>query len=895
LVILLSAVCRLGVVAPSADAQDASGGAAHAKLPVQSSADASRQERVDALIAKMTLEEKVSQMQNQAAAIPRLGIPAYDWWNEGLHGVARSGYATLFPQAIGMAATWDKELIHAEATAIGVEARAKYNQAIREGNHDRYYGLTVWSPNINIFRDPRWGRGQETYGEDPFLTGRLGVAFVSGLQGDDGRFLRVVSTPKHFAVHSGPESERHRFDVDPTPHDLEDTYLPAFRATVTEAHAQSVMCAYNAVDGQPACASKMLLHDLLRRDWKFNGFVTSDCAAITDIKDGHHFAADMEQAAVLAVRAGTDTSCGGEYNVLTRAVKDGLIAEAELDVSLRRLFLARFALGMFDPPASFEYGRLPFSQVDSAEHRQLALQTARESMVLLKNQGHLLPLRPDHKTIAVIGPNAAALAALEGNYNAVPSHPVTPLEGLRAALKGRAKVLYAQGSTYVETLPLPVPESVFRPQSGSEQQGLHAEYFNGTVATGVPAMTRTDRQINFDWNGGSPADGVTARAFAVRWTGTLTPPSAGDYTFRVSLAHCYPCHDAETFTMYLDGKLVAHQAWAEAEGRDGNGKPFTLHFDDATAHSVRMEYTHAAERYGAGITLEWQSPAQAMRDQAVQAAKASDLVVAFLGLSPELEGEEMPVKVQGFDGGDRTNLELPETQEALLESVAATGKPVVVVLMNGSALAVNWAAAHAAAVLEAWYPGEAGGTAIAETLLGQNNPGGRLPVTFYKSIDQLPAFTDYRMQNRTYRYSKATPLYKFGEGMSYTEFQYSKARLAVEKITAGESAEVKVHVTNAGAMDGDEVVEVYLTPPPMAGAPLRALVGFERIHLAKGESRDVAIKIPARQLSLVDANGARSVQAGRYTLYVGGRQPSPGEQGLPLEIVGAKMMPEGVL
>jgi beta-glucosidase len=516
-------------------------------------------------------------------------------------------------------------------------------------------------------------------------------------------------------------------------------------------------------------------------------------------------------------------------------------------------------------------------------------------MVLLKNQGHLLPLRPELKTIAVIGPNAAALAALEGNYNAVPSHPVTPLDGLRTALEGHAKVLYAQGATYVETLPLPVPESVFRPQAGSEQHGLHAEYFNGTAATGTPAMTRTDRQINFDWNGGTPAQSVTAQAFAVRWTGTFTPPSAGDYAFRVSLAHCYPCHDAETFTMYLDGKQVAHQAWAEAEGRDSNGKSFTLHFDDAAAHSVRMEYTHAAERYGAGITLDWQPPAQAMREQAVQIAKESDVVVAFLGLSPELEGEEMPVKVQGFDGGDRTDIQLPETQEALLEAVARTGKPVVVVLMNGSALAVNWAQAHASAVLEAWYPGEAGGTAIAETLLGQNNPGGRLPVTFYKSIDQLPAFTDYRMQDRTYRYSKATPLYQFGEGMSYTEFQYSKARLAAERITAGEAAQVQVHVTNAGPMDGDEVVEVYLTPPAVAGAPLRALVGFERIHLAKGESRDVTIKVPARQLSLVDANGKRSVQAGRYHLYVGGSQPSPGEPGLSLEIVGSKAIPEGVL
>jgi beta-glucosidase len=856
--------------------------------PVALAPDAERADRVAKLVAQMTLEEKVSQMQNHAAAIPRLGIPAYDYWNEGLHGSARSGYSTMFPQAIGLAATWDTALLHQVAGVISVEARAKHSEAVRNGNFNIYYGLTIWSPNINIFRDPRWGRGQETYGEDPFLTSRLGVAFVSGLQGDSTEYLRVVSTPKHFAVHSGPESTRHTANVEPTPHDLQDTYLTAFRATVTEAHSQSVMCAYNSIDGEPACANTHLLKDILRGAWHFNGFVTSDCWAITDIAEGHKYAKDWEHASVDAVNAGTDTSCGTEFSALTKAVKDGLIPESELDTSVQRLFLARFRLGMFDPPSEVKYERIPFSEVDSAAHRELALKTAREAMVLLKNDG-ALPLKSSVKTVAVIGPNAASLAALEGNYNAVPSRPVTPLDGMRAALAGKAKVLYAQGSSYVEPLTVPVPENVLKSDG---KDGLKAEYFANADFSGTPVLTRTDKQIDFDWNGASPSAGVPAKAFSVRWTGKIVPPAAGDYTFSLTLAHCYPCGDAEAYSVYLDGKEIGALKGEVKESRSAEGAPYKVHVDDTKPHELRVDYSHSAPLFGAGVTLEWIPPAAALLEQAVKVAAKADVVVAFVGLSPNLEGEEMPIKVEGFAGGDRTDVKLPEVQEQMLEAVAKTGKPMVVVLMNGSALAVNWAQEHAGAILEAWYPGEAGGTAIAETLLGKNNPGGRLPVTFYKSIGQLPEFDDYSMKSRTYRYMSDTPLYGFGDGLSYTTFAYSGAKLSSGTLDAGDPLTVSVKVANTGKVAGDEVVEVYLVPPSSDVAPKKELVGFVRTHVAAGASKDVTVTVDPRQLSLVDAKGKRAIVAGEYRVFVGGRQPATGDAGLKLEITGTKSLEE---
>jgi beta-glucosidase len=839
----------------------------------------------------MTLEEKASQMRDRAAAIPRLGVPAYDWWNEGLHGVAFAGWATNFPQVIGMAATWDTPLVHREAEVISTEARAKYNEAMRQNDHEMFFGLTFWAPNINIFRDPRWGRGQETYGEDPFLTGRMAVAFVTGMQGDDPRYLRVVSTPKHFAVHSGPEPLRHGFNVAISAQDLEDTYLPAFRAAVAEGHAQSVMCAYNAVGGLPACASRPLIEEHLRHDWGFSGYVVSDCGAIADVQTGHHYVPDAPRAAAAALAAGTDLECGfreGQaYLSLPQAVRDGLIRESDLDTALKRLFSARFQLGMFDPPESFAYGRIPYSVVNSPEHRQLSLQAARESIVLLKNSDHTLPLKTKPRNIAVIGPTAELVQALQGNYNGPPPSPVSPLAGIERRFAG-SQIHYAQGATLVEGLAMPIERTALAPATGSGP-GLTAEYFATPDLSGSPVLTRVDRTVNFNWDKAIPVPGLQRNRYSVRWTGKLMPPGAGDYQIGVRINYCYACENAESFRLYVDDKMVL-----ESNGNTTSERGATfqapLHIAGSQPHSIRLEYLHGDG--SAGIDLTWQAPGTLLREEAVRAARASDVVVAFVGLSPNLEGEQMRVSLPGFSGGDRTSIDLPATQEELLEALGATGKPLVVVLQNGSALAVSWAAQHASAILEAWYPGEEGGTAIAETLAGDSNPSGRLPLTFYATTSQLPAFTDYSMPGRTYRYFLGQPLFPFGYGLSYTRFAYSGFN-APERVAAGEPVKVTGEVKNTGPVAGDEVVELYLAKPQGGGMPLRELVGFKRVRLATGQSARVDFTIDERSLGQVDTQGKRVIVPGTYALWMGGSQPGEGSDVMrrQLTITGRKELP----
>ena len=832
-------------------------------------------QRVHDLVSRMTLEEKVQQMRDHAPAIPRLGVPKYDWWNEGLHGVAFAGTATNFPQVIGMAATWDAPLVHQMAQTISTEARAKYNQAMRDDDHEMFFGLTFWAPNINIFRDPRWGRGQETYGEDPYLTGRMGVAFVTGMQGDDPQYLRVVSTPKHYDVHSGPESTRHRANVDVSAHDLEDTYLPAFRAAVTEGHAQSVMCAYNAIDGTPACANTMLLRDHLRNDWHFDGYVVSDCAAVADINTGHHFAPDMAHAAAAAVKAGTDLECGfaqGQaFPALVDAVHQNLITEADLDTAVTRLFRARFRLGMFDPPASYAYGRIPMSEDNSPAHRALSLQAAEESIVLLKNDRGTLPMKPGTQRIAVVGPEAELVQSLQGNYNGPPQQPVSPLAGITARYPN-AHIAYAQGSTLVEGFAVPIERTALHPATGNGD-GLTAEYFNATSFTGQPVLTRVDPTINFNWDKFAPVAGLARNNYSVRWAGTLTPPAPGTYRLGVRINYCYACENAEGFHLYLDGKLLVESS-SKPTGERGQVLDAPITFADTRPHTIRLEYLHATG--SAGIDLTWQAPAEALRAQAVAAAKTSDVTIAFVGLSPSLEGEEMPVKLEGFAGGDRTAIALPAAQEDLLKALAATGKPLIVVLQNGSALAVNWAQQHAAAVLEAWYPGEEGGNAIAATLAGDNNPAGRLPLTFYASLDQLPAFDDYTMQHRTYRYFTGKPLYSFGYGLSYTTFAYTPLQTPTTAVNAGEPVTLEADVKNSGAVAGDEVAELYLTQPAGFETPHRELAGFQRVHLAPGESRHLRFTLDPRSLGQVNEQGTRVILPGTYTVSLGSTQPGEG-------------------
>ncbi len=846
------------------------------------------QQRVDDLVSRMTPEEKVSQMQNHAAAIPRLGIAEYDWWSEALHGVARSGYATVFPQAIGMAATWDAPLIHEEGHVIGIEARGRYNSAVREDNHSIYFGMDFWAPNVNIFRDPRWGRGQETYGEDPFLAGQLGTQFVEGLQGNNPTYYLAIATPKHFDVHSGPEPLRHKFNVDVSPHDLEDTYLPAFRATIVEGHADSIMCAYSAVDGVPACASKMLLQKVLRGDWNFGGYVVSDCGAVGNIATGHKYAPSVEQAAVDAVRAGTDLSCGEEYSTLVQAVRDGLIQESEIDTAVKRLMTARIRMGILAPAKDQPLQSLDRSIVYSPEHASLDLRAAEESMVLLKNDG-VLPLRGRIKTIAVIGPNAVSLSALEGNYNGTPIDPETPVAAFKRLEKEkRLRVLDVQGAPYVEQLSLPVPPDVFHTADGAE--GLQAKFFRIANFSGA-SVTKASENIDTDWDAASPIpDQIPRDAFSVRWSGTFTPPAAGDYRFQVKVNKCRHCIDVEEYTVWFDGKQVASNATQNTQ----NTGEFHVTFADTKPHAFRLDYVHQSPLFNAGVSFDWWPPVEVLRQQAVAAAKQADVVIAFVGISPRLEGEEMPIHIPGFDGGDRTAIDLPDVQQQMLQAVAATGKPLVAVLMNGSALAVNWSQQHANAILEAWYPGARGGEAIVNTLLGKYNPAGRLPVTFYTSTQQLPPFKDYSMADRTYRYFHGTPLYGFGYGLSYSKFKFKNLHVSTTNLRAGDPLTVDADMTNTSQIAGDEVAELYMSYPPSKTAPIHTLVGFSRVRIAAGATQRVHFTLAARAWSEVLADGERAILPGRYTLFVGGSQPGVNAVGVSAEVTieGNKMLPQ---
>jgi beta-glucosidase len=840
----------------------------------------------------MTLEEKASQLEDWAVPILRLGVPSYQTWSEALHGVARAGYATVFPQAIGMAATWDPRIVDQLGTVVAVEGRAKFNQAQRENNHRIFYGLTYWSPNINIFRDPRWGRGQETYGEDPYLTGTLATAFIRGVQGPDPDHPTAIATSKHFAVHSGPESQRHVFDAVISPRDLEETYLPAFRKTVVDGHVKSVMCAYNAIDHHSACANTMLLKDHLRDAWGFKGFVVSDCGAIVDVTRGHHDAADIPHASAISLKAGTDLSCSiwsAGFNTLPQVVKQGAVTEAEVTQAAERLFTARIQLGMFDPVATSPLANVPPSEIASDTHRALAERAAEESMVLLKNNG-ILPLEPDVHSIAVIGPTADLLTALEGNYNGQPLRPVTPLDGIRQHFTAET-VHYAQGATLAEGFQVPVPRTVFG-------NGLRTEFFATPDLTGIPVAVRTEPAIQYDWKDLLPVPQLHTHDYSVRWSGTFRAPAPGKYTLIVAPGDAFPYSPKDAYKLVFDGKVLGEGSLTADKGalggHMGNAEPGTganatappvmsgskparveITLDDTNPHAFVLEYSHSGDFAGGGVTLSWQAPAQAQLDEAVAAAKQSDIVLAFTGLSPQLEGEEMPVHIEGFSGGDRTSIDLPAAQQRMLEAVAATGKPVIVINLSGSAVALQWANEHAAAILQAWYPGVAGGTAIARTLTGENNPAGRLPVTFYAGLQDVPDFTEYAMKNRTYRYYTGKPLWGFGYGLSYTTFAYGPLKLGT--VNAGDPLDVTVSVRNAGAIAGGEVIEAYITTP-QKGGPIHSLAGFERLRLGPGESRDVTLSLDPRSISSVDEQGNRAVLAGRYHLSVGSAQPGETQQ-----------------
>ena len=843
----------------------AAAGAARAQAPAWQNPSLPAEARAADLVGRLTLQEKVSQMVDQAAAIPRLGIPAYPWWNEALHGVARAGLATSFPQAIGMAATWDDSLIFREATAISDEARAKYHEILRQGGTpQRFQALTFWSPNVNLFRDPRWGRGQETYGEDPFLAGRLAVQFVRGLQGDDPRYLKTVSTPKHYAVHSGPEPLRHQFNVDVGERDLNESYLPQFRAAIEAAGAASVMCAYNRVDSFPACASDLLLKEILRGRWGFRGYVVSDCDAVGDIYRTHKVAQSAAEASAMAVKSGTDLDCGRTYDSLAAAVRQGLVSEALIDTAVTRLFAARIRLGMFDPPSQVRWAQIPFSDNDSPPHRALALDVAHESLVLLKNADGLLPLKKDIGTIAVIGPNADQAFVLLGNYNGSPADPVTPLRGIREAVSRGTRVIYAQGSDFADSVPVMsvVPSGVLTAAGG--QHGLDVAFFGSRTMAGAPLFTRVDSTLDADWQEGAPRADMNPDDFGVRWTATLRPPVTGLY--RLGLI------GTVKYFLYLDDSLVLKSFFPPR-----NDEPNRAFFP--TVAAVRLEggrdyhlRVEGQESYGvAGLQMLWAQPSEMLEADAVQAAAQADVVVLCLGITSRLEGEEMRIRTEGFVGGDRTSLDLPAAQERLLEQIAGLGKPTVLVLLNGSALSVNWAQERVPAILEAWYPGQAGGTAIADVLFGDYNPGGRLPVTFYRSANDLPPFDDYRMAGRTYRFFEGSPLYAFGFGLSYTTFAYDRLRTSSNTLRRDDTITVSVEVANTGTRAGDEVVQLYVRHLGSAVArPKQDLRGFQRITLQPGERRTVRFRLPASSLAYWNsATHHWAVESERVALDVG--------------------------
>lgn len=794
-------------------------------------------------------------MENTTPGVPRLGIPKYNWWSEALHGVANAGTATVFPQAIGLAAMWDAPLHHDIAGVVGVEGRAKFNgYAGTEDEGAMFHGLTFWSPNINIFRDPRWGRGQETYGEDPFLTSRLGVAFVTGLQGSDPTYLQAGACAKHFAVHSGPESSRHRLDVSPSDADLYETYLPAFEALVRESHVEVVMTAYNSIRGVP-CSMNPLLYSSLAK-WGFDGHVTSDCGSVADLIESYKRAADAAEAETLVLKAGLDVTCGFEAPGIVTAVKRGILPEATVDERLVALMRTMFRLGFFDPKERVPFNQIKPSENDTPEHAELALRAARESIVLLKNEG-ALPLKKENlRQLAVIGPSASSVKVLLGNYNGTPSNPLTVLAALKQALGPGVQIAYAHGCDYATKPDVP---QLF----GGDW--YHGEYFANPDLQGKPFATRSDRPLRLDVAGGkgpgsSLPEGAPGHGLSVRWTGEVATALGGDYEFILS--------GRGRFRLKIGGDMVI-DAWTPAPDQGAADRRVVARRRLADNSSIPFVLEYAQGEAAPRVSLEWRTPvADAGIAEAVAAAAGSDAIVFVGGISAQLEGEEMRVPYEGFSGGDRTRIELPSVQQQLLEKLKALGKPVVFVDMSGSAIAMPWAAEHVDAIVQAFYPGEAGGRAVADVLLGAYNPAGRLPVTFYRGTSDLPAFEDYRMQGRTYRYFDGVPLYPFGFGLSYSRFDY--ANLRAESRT-DHSLSVVVDVTNTSGRDGDEVVQLYAVPPA-ASHPRehRALCGFSRVHLKPGETRTVNLVVPQSALRRwSDRDRDYIIPPGEWTISAG--------------------------
>ncbi len=840
-----------------------------AVLPYQNP-QVSIDERVNDLVSRMTIQEKVAQLFNQAEAIDRLGVPAYNWWNECLHGVARAGKATVFPQAIGLAATFDQDLMLRVGNAVSDEARAKHKYFADNGVRSIYTGLTFWTPNINIFRDPRWGRGQETYGEDPYLTGTMAVNFINGLQGNDPKYLKTIATSKHYAVHSGPEFSRHVDNIFVHDRDLYDTYLPAFRMTIREAHVQSVMCAYNRFRDKPCCGNDILLAKILRERYGFNGYVVSDCGAISDFyeKNAHHVVETSSQAWGWSLSSGTDLNCEQNRKFLVdnldSAINAGIINESDINISVKRLYKARFMLGMFDPEEMVPFTKIPYSVVGSEANLKLSLEAAEKSLVLLKNDG-ILPLK-NVKKVALIGPNANNFAILIGNYNGEPIRPITPLKALIDKL-GTKNVLYTPGCPIVPEvntdLEIISPENFFHNENGKLVKGLKAEYFTNTKFDGQPKIVRIDPKIDFYWLR-SPINNLVEEEFSVRWTGVLIPQKTGMYQFGGNVR------------LIINGKPV-NPGGISLE----KGKKYDL------AAELRVSSNPYVNSIESSASLSWIDVSRDFQKEALNAAAKADVVIFCGGISANLEGEEMPLVIDGFSHGDRTHINLPKIQEDLLRELYKTGKPIVYVNFSGSAIALNWEDENLPAIVQAFYPGETTGTALTRLLFGDFNPSGRLPVTFYKSEKDIPAFSNYDMQDRTYRYFQGTPLYPFGYGLSYTTFEYSN--LVVDKTSDTQSpVEVSVDVKNTGKKDGEEVVQVYVSNKSATSiVPITSLKGFKRVYLKQGEKKTVTFTLKPEDFSVTNADALQVVEPGVFDIAVDGVVPGENSQVKSIEITGS--------
>jgi beta-glucosidase len=797
------------------------------------------------------LEEKVAQMLNKTPGIERLGILPYDWWNECLHGIAWPGYkVTVFPQAIGMAAGWDVDAIRQMSDYTAEEGRAVYNLYRKKGDYGIFHGLTYWTPNINIFRDPRWGRGQETYGEDPFLTASLSRNFVEGLQGNNKKYMKAAACAKHFAVHSGPESSRHTYNAVVSSYDLWDTYLPAFKE-LSDAKVAGFMCAYNAYEGQPCCGSDKLMIDILRKEWGFKGYVTSDCGAINNFYMTHKTHPDAASAAADGVYHGTDVDCGHEaYLALKEAVEKELITVEQIDISLKRLFETRIRLGMFDPEEKVPFSKIDSTALEKKEHKDLALKMARQSLVLLKNNG-ILPLKKENiRKIAFVGPNVDNPDVQLGNYNGIPTEIITPLKGITKALPAGVEIINEPGCNLTDNITKKKLENCF-------PGGFSVEFYNNPDLEGKPVYKSRTSEIHYiSGNNKSFADSVNLTEFSSRFEGVFESPASG----LVELEIAYD----DGHRLFIDGKMVSEH-WEHSN----RITTYRFNVEKGKKHNVKLE--HSQHERDAKIILSTNLILNMDVPETADKVKDADVIIFAGGISPKIEGEEMDVAIPGFYKGDRTSIMLPQIQTDLLQALKATGKPVIFVLMSGSAVSFPWEAQNLDAIISAWYGGESVGVALADVIFGNYNPSGRLPVTFYASDSDLPDIEDYNMNNRTYKYFKGKPLYPFGYGLSYTTFDYKWDVEPKNTYKSSETINCSFNITNTGKPDGDEVAQVYIKYPDGKGFPLKELRYFERKRLAEGQTGKVNVSIPVDKLAKWDdKEGKLVVPTGTYSIYAGG-------------------------